>query len=425
MSAQLFEIFRKNLVVKDAELISISYKNITKCLNKHLHDYESDNANCRQIGSYGRQSAIHGVSDLDMAFILPQSFYSTYNSYSHNGQSKLLQKIKQVLLLRYPSTNIIADGQVVVIPFNKYRVEVLPVFIQNDGSYTYPDSNSGGSWKVTNPIAEIKAFNDLNNQTNRNLKHLCKMIRAWKNTHGVNISGFLIDTLCYKFFQTTTDYNTVSYSQYKFLIKDFFFFLISQSETQTFWFAPGSNQKVYKSGNFHAKAKKALRRSTEALSNSLEAPYKWKLIFGHRFPVEFKEAQLSYTFARTEQFIEDLYPVDIQNELTINCRIENISNLLRSLIYASSPGDKFTIPKQRKLTFMIESTDVVNPYKILWKVRNIGTTAERLNKIRGQIEETNKNIKTETTEFEGSHLVECYLIKNNICVARDRITVPI
>ena len=34
-------------------------------------------------------------------------------------------------------------------------------------------------------------------------------------------------------------------------------------------------------------------------------------------------------------------------------------------------------------------------------------------------------MKTENTRYRGRHFVECYLVKDNICVARDRIDVPI
>ena len=33
--------------------------------------------------------------------------------------------------------------------------------------------------------------------------------------------------------------------------------------------------------------------------------------------------------------------------------------------------------------------------------------------------------KNETTDFSGEHYVEAYVVKNRICVARDRIPVPI
>lgn len=41
------------------------------------------------------------------------------------------------------------DGQVVVISFTKYKVELVPGFKQTDDRFKYPNSNDGGSWKYT------------------------------------------------------------------------------------------------------------------------------------------------------------------------------------------------------------------------------------------------------------------------------------
>lgn len=38
------------------------------------------------VGSYGRNTAIDGLSDLDMVFQLPYDLYTQYNSYTGNGQ---------------------------------------------------------------------------------------------------------------------------------------------------------------------------------------------------------------------------------------------------------------------------------------------------------------------------------------------------
>ncbi len=45
--------------------------------------------------------------------------------------------------------------------------------------------------------------------------------------------------------------------------------------------------------------------------------------------------------------------------------------------------------------------------------------------IRGNIVKTNSKTKKEITNFKGPHYVECFLVKNGVCVARDRIDVPI
>ncbi|MBP4047105.1 SMODS domain-containing nucleotidyltransferase [Chromobacterium violaceum] len=426
MSAELFNRFRENISVKNADDISTSYSEITKCLNKYFWNSNSETAHRRQVGSYGRQTAIHGISDLDMAFELPLEVYQKYHSYQSNGQSALLQEVKRALKDRYPLKDIKGDGQVVIIPYQKYTVELLPVFLDTNGDYIHPDSNEGGKWKTTKPKKEIDAITNLNQQKGRNLKRLCKMIRAWKNHHGVNMGGILIDTLCYNFLNQTTVYDTATYSSYKNLVFDFFKYLSDQNEEQTSWRAPGSNQAVWKKGNFHTKAKKAMNLCSDALADEPNAYKHWKSVFGRNFPKPLKEEAVkkSFTFRDTEQFIEDYFPVDIRYEINLDCRIQEENTLLRSLLIKAGLGYK--IPKQRRLNFFIESHNIPKPFSLKWKVLNIGKVAEQKNMIRGEITDDSGALeKTEHSSFEGEHFVECYAIKNGVCVARASITVPI
>ena len=69
-------------------------------------------------------------------------------------------------------------------------------------------------------------------------------------------------------------------------------------------------------------------------------------------------------------------------------------------------------------------TDCPSPYTILWKVKNVGPEAERRNQLRGQIQDRGKSI-TEPASFYGKHYIECYIIKDDECVARKRIRIPI
>jgi hypothetical protein len=64
---------------------------------------------------------------------------------------------------------------------------------------------------------------------------------------------------------------------------------------------------------------------------------------------------------------------------------------------------------------------------VKWKVLNRGDEAERRNTIRGEIISPNRagNARHERTSFRGEHVVECYIIKDGIVVARDVIDVPI
>lgn len=426
---ETFEEFLSNLKVIDPSKISKRYKKITKRLNQSYYDSESLTDHSLMTGSYGRGTAIKGVSDLDMVFWLPWTVYHKFHKYQGNGQSALLQEVKEYIRKTYPSTNVKADGQVVVVSFGNYVIEVLPSFEHNDGTFTHPDSNYGGSWKRTNPRAEISAVNTLNTANNGNLKNLAKMVRAWKNKVGAPINGFLIDTLCYNFINSTTTYQSTSFSQYDLMSRDFFYFLRELNKDQEFWHAPGSNQKAYKKGNFIPKAKKAYSNCVDAIGShgTSSANKKWKKIYGRNFPAsatDIAEATRSLAFRNTEEFIEDKYPVDVRFNVTIDCEIKQ--NGFRQGTLKNMLDRGFPLRLKKDLEFFVVECSVPTPYEVFWKIRNVGEAAERKDMIRGNIVSGDgAAFKKERSNFHGAHFVECYVVKDGICVARDKLEVPI
>ena len=289
--AEWFSTFCANIQVQDGGTISTRYKNITRRLNSDYWTTTSDTAHSLYVGSYGRNTAIQGISDLDMIFQLPYSVYEQYNNYSGNGQSALLNAVKTSIEKTYSTTSIRADGQVILVPFNDgITFEVVPAFINKDDSFTYPDSNNGGRWRRTNPKPEIEAIRARNAVCNGNLILLCRMMRSWKNKWNVPIGGLLIDTLAYQFIESYT-YRDKSYLYYDFFCRDFFKWMAEQDENQEYWKAPGSGQYVYGKGLFQYKANRCYNISLEAIAHETASPkqewsakQKWRDIFGNSFP---------------------------------------------------------------------------------------------------------------------------------------------
>ncbi len=430
MSSAHFEQFRKNLAVQNEADISTSYREITKRLNKDYWDgLESDSQHCLQVGSYGRNTAIHGISDLDMVYELPAKDLERFKKVDGNGPSQMLQEVKKCIAARYPKTNLRGDGQVVVVEFGKFRVEVLPAFYNStDGSYTYGDTNDGGSWPTCKPRDEIRAFNDRNKTSNRNLKRVCKMLRAWKDYHGAPMSGMLIDTLAYNFFKDNKDYDSTSYASYPLLVRDVFAYLESLP-SQDYWLAPGSNQRVINSGNFQRKAKKATTKCHAALEaeNDKKKGQLWREVFGKRFFPKLgiaRSLREKAIFRSTEQFIEDMFPMDIHFDVDIDCEVSRDGQNESRIRWLEKKF--FWLQLNRSLRFHVISCNVPKPYEVLWKVRNVGPLAESKNQIRGEIVTDKGHLeKIERSSFQGAHFVECYVVKEGYCVARDRIDVPI
>ena len=288
--ADWFSTFCSNIQVQNRSVISTRYKNITRRLNTDFWDTTSETSHSLYVGSYGRNTAIQGFSDLDMIFQLPLSLYRQYNEYKGNGQSALLQSVKKSIEKTYSTTSIGADGQVILVSFSDgITFEVVPAFISDD-SYTYPDTNNGGSWRITNPKPEIEAIRNRNNDCNGNLVPLCRMMRAWKSERNVSMGGLLVDTLAYQFIDDW-EYRNYSFTFYDYMCRDFFLFMADQDEDQTYWLAPGSRQRVYKKANFQWRARRCYNISLEAIEHEQADPkrersakQKWREIFGTSFP---------------------------------------------------------------------------------------------------------------------------------------------
>lgn len=428
-----FETFCSNIQLDNIADMKKTTGEIAKKLNKTYYSLDSETKSHMYIvGSVGRNTAISGSSDLDVIFDLPASVYSRYDAYEGNGQSALLQDVKKVLQEKYPNTNIRGDGQVVVIAFNKYTVELVPGFKQSDNRFKYPDTHDGGTWKYTDPLSEQGACAECESESEGKYYDFCHILRSWKNHIGFKMGGLLIDTLTYNFFEDNEFFVGDSAKNYLEILIGLFEYLKNQDKNRSYWYAMGSNQRVYNSdnGKFVNKAKKAYNKIKNLTTESDNANEILRQLLGNAFPKAEGKSQYAYTKkyydrgASTEVFIDELFDVDIRYGLEIDCNVTQDGwrpFLLRK--YLNESG--IPLRKNKKLDFYIMTTDCPQPYDVYWKVRNVGAEAVKRNMVRGDICKESGSHHIENTEFEGEHYVECFLVKNNVCVARDKIEVPI
>ncbi|MGL5113201.1 MAG: SMODS domain-containing nucleotidyltransferase [Flavobacterium sp.] len=286
-----FQIFCTNLKISQTLVNNVSskYKQITKCLNLEYYESDSETLHSLYVGSYGRGTASN-VSDVEMLFILPVIFYNQYFSYSGNGQLALLQAVKYSIYKTFSTCYFGADGKVIKLYFSDgICFKITPCFKNTDGSFTFPDSNSGGIWKTTNPKAEIAELTTVNNNYNKNLTRVCRMVRSWKDQWNVPIDGLLIDTLAYSFLKTW-EHKDKSFSYYDWMTRDFFEFLKNQDETHQYWLSLGANHNISRKGRFEHMAGQCYNLSLEALEHESKnqewsANQKWRQIYGDKFPI--------------------------------------------------------------------------------------------------------------------------------------------
>ena len=180
------------------------FQTIVKSVNKEFCNESSNISNGIIVGSFGRGTAIKG-SDIDILIVLPHKEYYRFNDYKNNGQSYLLQAVKNPITNTYSQTEVHADGQVIQINFSdKMKFEVVPVFLNHDENgrqyYIYPDSNLGGKWLPTYPQDEQLAMKELNVSSKGLLFDTCKQIRKIRDSYfeNLHLSGIVIDSFVYR-----------------------------------------------------------------------------------------------------------------------------------------------------------------------------------------------------------------------------------
>lgn len=406
------------------------YNGVCSVLHNYYYPGTTYSGNTKLlIGSYGKHTSIRPARDIDVIFIMPPEKFAQYDDNTSNKQSQLLQDVKAILQEKYKNTPISAFGKIVKLEFadTKHDVELVPGWENNDGTFIIPDSENGGRWHRQDYRTEISQIVESDARTGKT-KFLIRSIKKWAENCTARIRTFEIEQVVLTFFSNNMDDSTKTAE----LFVNFFKFFLDSTNDQ------GLQSHI--STALH-RAKKALEFENNRKFE--EAAVEWKKIFGDDFPktIEVVTPQVSMAGDVLEKFnrlsmefpsddeehITHTYgiPIEIDSAYSISVDADVEQNGFRKNTLVSFIRRRFPLLKKKKLLFRV-SHDVPSPYQVMWKVRNFGEEAKRANGLRGQIhQDTGSETRQESTMYQGEHYVECYIIKNNQCVAIGRILVPI
>ncbi len=319
-------------------------------------------------------------------------------------------------------------------PFKRYKEN------PEDNDYIY--EHAGAEWSVRNLKAleewfssEINEKGDILRKVVRLSKMFCKSRDGWKNMP----SGLIQTVLCDE--NLATDYTRLDECFY-YTMKA----IVDRINDSTDVVAPVDNGRALVTRQVdHQRMtnwKSRLSSSLNALDILFDsectyndAVTAWGEFFNHDYWKDLEDKGVHETFSLrkvhsfsdTEEFIEDLYPVYEQYDVLIDCRVEGKGfSLMPISEYLEKYASKFKkfIPYNFSVKCKVGYTNCPSYDCVLWKVRNVGPEAEKRDDIRGQIQDRGKEIK-ETTIFSGPHYIECYLIKDGVCIAIGYTDVPI
>lgn len=332
--------------------------------------------------------------------------------------------------LKYASTGYHVDFAV----FKRYKED------SDDKEYIY--EHAGAEWSPRGLKSLEEWFNDKIKEKGGNLrkvirlsKMFCKSRDSWKNMP----SGLIQTVLCEEKF--ASEYTRID---------ELFYYtmqaIVERIDSSTDVAAPVDNGRALVTREIDHQRMNNWKSRLESKLKELDVLFEkdctynnavkaWGEFFNHSYWDELAEEAVnesfsihkSQNFTNTEEFIEDLYPIYEQYDVSIDCKVmgKGFSLMpLRQYLDAYASRYRKFLPYNFSVRCKIGYTNCPSYDSVLWKVLNVGAEAERRNDVRGQILDRGREI-TEYSRFLGPHYIECYLIKNGVCVGIGHVDVPI
>ncbi len=162
----------------------------------------------------------------------------------------------------------------------------------------------------------------------------------------------------------------------------------------------------------------------------------WQSVFGSSFPSSSvsrtavtaspPQVEIYETRGPTEQMVEERFAMGITGRVHVVCEVSEPEYVNRRQKRLAEKRTRLSsrlarVPRKRDLVFKVVDTDIAQPYQVYWKVKNRGPEAERRRMQRGEISlDDGLRQRKESSDFVGNHYVECYIVRNGVCVARTR-----
>ena len=396
--------------------------------------------NCVQIGSYPRYTAIKPLHDLDILYIMgdwnsnqndpkfdlksiadkfskeyvnPTKFDLDIVVQTHSISFRYLDKEEEVFAVDLVPA--LTDGKN-EFSRNKFRVpEIIKVHRGKKRAEYYEKKLSNKedlTWIKTDPLGYVEVAAYINNQ-NEDFRRSVKFVKRWKHeckekNENFKLKSFHLEQLI-----------TENYKQNSNLdIFDSIFKCLSELKEKI------QNPILRDRGDSTKYIDSYVSELTESERDLIHQAVDAILIAFEKIDDLNGIAQLFKIgfykrVSDSEKFLFDQnIPVLIDDNLTltIDGYVKDLNGFREYKANLKHAGG--VVDTKNKIDFKVIANST-NHDILKWKVRNDNNSRE----IRGEITDHHTYARPESTAFIGKHFVECYSIKSNVCVAKDRVDV--
>lgn len=326
---------------------------------------------------------------------------------------------------------------------NDCHIDVVTYVVLSSGREVIVN-RATNEFEDTNPVGFTEWIQEKDDLTGGNLRKVLRLLKYLRDhQNAFTVKSVLLTTMVGR---VVDEWRSIDPSYYK-DVPTTLLHLVEDLDNwlQAHWSKPSLSDPSCPSTTFDHRWTEAqylsFRDKTHSLLPKIQKAYdaetvaesieEWRMVFGDAFPdssvskssvvgrdISPNEATQRDVRAPREQFIEELFAVNDRFTVIIECEVsdpERPNRQQRRQLKALHGR----VPKYRRLLFKVTRTDVPQPFSVYWKVRNRGEEAARLNALRGEIvPDEGEHQRAERTAYIGNHFVECYIVKDNVCVAQ-------
>ena len=405
------------------EYISSVQINLRDYLKKHA-DYKDIYVDSFLSGSYSKHTSIRpakGDKKRDVDIVVVTKYKQSTDS------RKVLEELLDVLLENTTYSSARIQHHSIGIELAQISMDIVPVIKDDLDELYYVGDSSTGLWEKTDPKGHKEWSTRINQEHNCAYKPLVKILKWWRRIHcptdikmpkGITLEKIIADNLGDST-QSTED----------FLIETMQNIIVAYKED----YANANILPVLNDPSPKIKDNNLLEGYTiedftcfinkieehlELLNSNGTVNDSWRSILGNEFPIDSQKKSSSNNqcclMALHRQ--KPMWPMMRGGAALIVVKVFGPNG---NRIEYQSNGDP--LDKNCSLHFRV-LTGVKQPFTVKWQITNTGEEARSANCLRGYFENSDDGItgKTESTSYSGSHSIQCFIIKKNICVAKSK-----
>jgi hypothetical protein len=430
----------------ERERIELEHTRVREILLRLLGD---DISNHFLMGSYIRHILIKRLRDgdkydVDIMIVFNKTKYGTKNLeelqyLTLNACLKVKDEINGIEETEFIIEVRPQKASIGFIYADNFRIDIVPAIeIENGESYKIYDTRSG-SPQVTNPEKHNRSLTDANKESQK-LVPLIKLIKRWKDEKcGSVFKSFHLAMIAVELFE---DQQLNTYLEG---LRNFFKYAYDKTLESESVTDPANAENDISSyldeedirtqaaallNQAYLNCQLAIDKLPDSPEESINHLGK---VFDYFTDYNSSEKSLFVLGDTSHQQVPRMEMNLIHNnrlKITAEQFVGTQPNKAYWLSQGTLISNKGVITSQNHYIKYKAHVNLEPPYQLYWQIVNTGEQATAENGLRGvEIETSNSsgeaNTRWEPAKYTGKHFIECFVIKNGVCVARKKFFINI